>query len=271
MRNNILLKTVVAAPLACFLLFMACGDEDEESCTEAPSDCVKTEYTTGKLSISLTINAENPMVTIYLYKGNVDSGSLYSGPGVTANPFDWSSSTYSTSGMPFGHYSAKVDYKVGSVTVTAVDGAETSSITSEHCDNVTCYDVEVADIDLTFDYDKFKEFIEGTDEECFIATAAFGSPLAGEVAALRHFRDAVLRKSSPGRAFVGLYYRMSPPVARFIGRHETLRAAARGALYPVVWAVSYPWIALGIIILCAGGTVVGIGLRASRRSNSPGR
>jgi hypothetical protein len=264
MRSNILMKTLVAVPLACFLLFQACGDEDEDWCTEAPSDCKSTAYTTGKMSISLTINAENPTVKIYIYQGDIESGSLYSGPGVTKNPFDWSSSTYSTSGIPFGNYSAKVDYKVGSVTVTAVDGGETSSITSEHCDNITCYDVEIANIDLTFDYDAFKEYIEGADEECFIATAAFGSPLAEEVAVLRRFRDSVLRTSSPGRAFIGLYYRYSPPAARFISQHEPLRAAVRGALYPVAWAVSYPGVFMAIVIAMVG-IFLGFRVRLSRK------
>jgi hypothetical protein len=268
MRSNVLLKTLMTIPLACFILFMACaGDEDEDWCTEAPSDCAKSAYATGNMSISLTINAENPTVKIYIYQGDIDSGSLYKGPEIPTNPFDWSSSTYTKSLIPFGTYSAKVDYKVGSITVTAVDGAETSSITSEHCDNVTCYDVETADIDLTFDYDAFKEYIEGTDEECFIATAAFGSPLSDEVSALRMFRDSVLRSSSPGRAFIGLYYRYSPPAARFIGRHEPLRAATRGMLYPVVWAVSYPRAFVAIVIALAG-ICLGFRVRASRRGRN---
>src|SRR5262245_2852768 len=70
---------------------------------------------------------------------------------------------------------------------------------------------------------------------CFIATAAFGSPLAPEVQILRSFRDRYLMISGPGRMFVAVYYRLSPPAAALIREHPALRAATRAALRPVVW------------------------------------
>lgn len=96
---------------------------------------------------------------------------------------------------------------------------------------------------------------EGADEDdckglcdCFIATAAWGSWMDPHVATLREFRDRVLMRHAPGRAFVGLYYRHSPPLARFIGQHEALRAATRAVLAPLVFAIERPGTAGGLLL-----------------------
>lgn len=65
---------------------------------------------------------------------------------------------------------------------------------------------------------------------CFIATAAYGSPLASEVELFRQFRDQVLLTSKAGELFVGLYYFASPPLARLIARVPPLKAAVRNVL-----------------------------------------
>ena len=71
-------------------------------------------------------------------------------------------------------------------------------------------------------------------EECFIATAAFGSPLEPRIDVLRSFRDRVLMKSRAGRLLVDFYYEKSPPLARYIERHAFLRGAVRILLMPVI-------------------------------------
>lgn len=92
---------------------------------------------------------------------------------------------------------------------------------------------------------------------CFIATAAWGSPMATEVASLRRFRDRVLMHSAAGRAFVRAYYAWSPPLATFIGERESLRSATRVALWPVVQAVRHPAAALGIVLLMLAAPLLG--------------
>jgi hypothetical protein len=69
---------------------------------------------------------------------------------------------------------------------------------------------------------------------CFIATAAYGSPLADELGPLRALRDRHLLTNPLGRVFVGVYYAMSPRVAHVISRDERMRSAARRLVAPIV-------------------------------------
>jgi len=77
-------------------------------------------------------------------------------------------------------------------------------------------------------------FVEGDDGKCFIATAAFGSPLGRHVQVLRDFRDRYLLGNSIGKTLVSLYYRFGPFMADIIVKNGALRAAARVCLYPAV-------------------------------------
>lgn len=70
------------------------------------------------------------------------------------------------------------------------------------------------------------------DKHCFISTAAFGSDMAPEVETFRQFRNHFLLNNKAGKQFVKMYYKYSPPLANVIAGNETLRAVARGFLYP---------------------------------------
>jgi large repetitive protein len=69
---------------------------------------------------------------------------------------------------------------------------------------------------------------------CFIASAAYGTPMADEVQVLRQFRDKCLLTTPPGAALAELYYTASPLVAAFITEHPVLKPVARLALLPAV-------------------------------------
>ncbi|MDQ7824959.1 MAG: CFI-box-CTERM domain-containing protein [Candidatus Eremiobacteraeota bacterium] len=95
---------------------------------------------------------------------------------------------------------------------------------------------------------------------CFIATAAYGSYLDPHVNSLCVFRDRHLMRNALGRSFVRCYYQLSPPFAAVISRNETLRAAARWLLTPVVFAVESPLAAL--LVFSLGSVII---VRVRRR------
>ena len=74
----------------------------------------------------------------------------------------------------------------------------------------------------------------GNRPGCFIATAAFGSPLAGQVEILRQFRDRYLLTNALGQKFVSWYYRNGPVASNFIKDKPLAKAAVRLALYPLI-------------------------------------
>jgi hypothetical protein len=69
---------------------------------------------------------------------------------------------------------------------------------------------------------------------CFIATAAYGTPMAEEIEVLREFRDQYLLTNPFGEALVEFYYQISPPMAEFITEHPSLKPIVRAGLVPAV-------------------------------------
>ena len=90
----------------------------------------------------------------------------------------------------------------------------------------------------------------GKKSPCFIATAAYGSPLHPHIDVLRDFRDRYLMPSKFGRLLVECYYRYSPSVADFIAKHKIFKVVVRATLLPLV-AFSYSFLHFGPIIAAA--------------------
>jgi PKD repeat protein len=87
---------------------------------------------------------------------------------------------------------------------------------------------------------------------CFIATAAYGSYMESHVMELRSFRDRYLLTNAIGRILVDVYYSTSPPIAKFISRHESLRFVTRLLLTPIVYGIKYPFLSImvNVFVIC---------------------
>lgn len=83
----------------------------------------------------------------------------------------------------------------------------------------------------------YRFFVKASNKNrprCFVASAAFEGYEDPTVTTLRVFRDRVLRRSFAGRYFVRVYYRWSPPIARWIDLSpEFVRASLRFLLRKV--------------------------------------
>jgi hypothetical protein len=74
--------------------------------------------------------------------------------------------------------------------------------------------------------------------KCFIATAAFETPLASEVQILRFYRDFHLKKHFLGKKFVFFYYQISPPLARLLERSRIGKKIVRALIRLLIKCVS---------------------------------
>ena len=87
---------------------------------------------------------------------------------------------------------------------------------------------DIAFIDFTTPAMKFTQL-----SGCFIATAAYGSDMQHEVAALRAVRDQLRPRNALFAAATDLYYRSGPAAAAVLRRSETARALARRLIGPL--------------------------------------
>ncbi len=84
----------------------------------------------------------------------------------------------------------------------------------------------------------------GSGGACVIATAAYGTPLAGEIDVLRTLRDERMLGNPLGTLFVDLYYRVSPPLADQIAAKPALADLVRALLYPLIAAARSTGVAM---------------------------
>lgn len=110
--------------------------------------------------------------------------------------------------------------------LSAAEAFASSTYSSEGSETITdstkAYDKAAAvwkvDEESSSDGDLF-----GFLDECFIATAVYGTKTAAEIDILRSFRDEFLADHSLGILFVGFYYQNSPPIAEYIAKRPVIR------------------------------------------------
>jgi hypothetical protein len=257
-----MIKKSLHAILIPVLIFsmLSCFDDSDDECTPQPWDCEETPYTKGTVTINLTIDDDITSLDVVVRRGEYfETGTLYA----TYN--NQTTSTITITNAPVDYYSAQTVYNYRGKTITVTDGDEIENDSESYCEG-SCYELDNAEIALEFDKEAFDKLLKGGGDDCFIATAAYGSKDDYRVKAFRNFRDTVLMGNSAGRYLVSLYYKLSPPAAEVIKHNEPLRTAASIMLYPLYIAVTFPIAAVAVLILSAAGTAGMIGSR--RRKNN---
>jgi hypothetical protein len=146
-----------------------------------------------------------------------------------AQPISITGGTYSINGGP---------YTDASGTVNNGDTVTVQLFSSESYSTITSAKLTIGSVSDTFDV-ATKEAPGSSDDifvnsKCFIATAVFDSPMAGQVEILRQFRDKYLLTNDFGRKFVAWYYRNGPAAAKYIKDKPLVKATVRVALYPLI-------------------------------------
>lgn len=72
---------------------------------------------------------------------------------------------------------------------------------------------------------------------CFIASAAYGTPMAKDIEVLRELRDTYLMNNALGLFLVDTYYTISPAVADQVATHPWAASLVRALLIPVLLMV----------------------------------
>ena len=83
-------------------------------------------------------------------------------------------------------------------------------------------------------YKSGKKSSQQSSEGCYIATAVYGSYDCPQVWSLRRFRDYTLASTWYGRAFIRIYYAISPSLVKHLGKTRWFQAMWKCILDPLV-------------------------------------
>tara|TARA_B100001248_G_scaffold262389_1_gene258001 strand:- start:5361 stop:6710 length:1350 start_codon:yes stop_codon:yes gene_type:complete len=170
----------------------------------------------------------------------------------------------------FDHESPFQDINFSSTTNVLIGN---QAVTNLENDKSYCFRLAIVD-DLGFvsalssatsgdaDYDNYKfsktqpSEVAGLIDEgnCFVVTAAYGSPLDARLDIFRTFRDQILNRFSLGKKIVAFYYEHSRPLAIWIAQHTIAKKTAELLLYPLLafaFLATQPWYLLLLLPLVA--------------------
>ena len=80
----------------------------------------------------------------------------------------------------------------------------------------------------------FGGYTHNDNQGCYVATCVYGSYDCPEVWTLRRFRDNTLACSAAGRAFIQIYYAVSPNIVKWFGETHWFRRLWHGVLDKLV-------------------------------------
>jgi hypothetical protein len=200
---------------------------DKPSATDFPSD-VKFPYGFFEFTIHVLNPGDATKMTLYLPIG-VNPTTYYKYGPTPDDPTDhWYEFMYNSQTLTGAEINGNV------VTLYFVDGQWGD-------DDLTANASIIDQGGPGFSSSSMAGSTSSGDGGCFIATAAYGSDMAREVNILKNFRDNILLANSIGKRLVNLYYKISPPMAEFIAKHNILRLIVRLGLIPIVGA---SWVTL---------------------------
>jgi hypothetical protein len=163
-------------------------------------------------SITATFETYHPEPVALLIISSTEGGSVTTpGEGLFTYPLgtEVKLTAKASSGYQFANWSGDVN------TIANVDAASTTIV----MDN---------------SYSIRANFQVAGSRCCCVATAAYGTPMTEEIEILRRFRDEYLLTNPVGKGLVEFYYEISPPMAKFITEHPSLKPVARIGLAPAV-------------------------------------
>ncbi len=127
--------------LVLLLILSACKDKYDDCTDRDYANCNTQQPATGRVTLEVTIDDENPVVEIHIYNGNFENNNLVFSTTVSTRSFHYHLDVNN-------YYSATATYKKGNTTIKAIDGGQ-MKVTSYRMCELRCYEVNGVTLDLT--------------------------------------------------------------------------------------------------------------------------